>query len=63
MKSHTIAVIALVATVGPAFGQARRSERPAREAAVRQQVEELEARYHEMLAQLSRVQGDRTSEQ
>jgi TolA-binding protein len=63
MRSHTIAVIALVATVGPAFGQARRSERPAREAAVRQQVEELEARYHEMLAQLSRVQGDRRSEQ
>jgi TolA-binding protein len=63
MKSHTIAVIALVATVGPAFGQARRSERPARETAVRQQVEELEARYHEMLVQLSRLQGDRTSEQ
>jgi hypothetical protein len=60
MKTFTIAAVALAATFGPLTGQAQRSERVVRErTVVRQQIEELEARYRRMIAELPRHETDR----
>jgi hypothetical protein len=60
MRTFTIAVVALAAMSGPLAAQANRSERAVRErAAVRQQIEELEARHRRMIAELPRHETDR----